>query len=111
MLKGIDRRLQQSEAIQLILANRHVQERLYQFILLLSREIGEPLADGIRLTARLTHQHLASTIGTTRVTVTRTLRRLQENGTIRFDKNRHMVVSASQAKFISPIRSPEAIAN
>jgi CRP-like cAMP-binding protein len=111
VLRGIDRRLQQSEAIQLILGNRHIQERLHQFLLLLSREIGEPVADGIRLTARLTHQHLASTIGTTRVTVTRTLSRMQDSGLIRFDKTRHMVVSMPFNKLICPVKSPVAIAN
>jgi CRP-like cAMP-binding protein len=111
ILRGLDLRLQQSEAIQSILGSRHIQERLYRFLLLLSKEIGEPVADGIRLTARLTHQHLASTIGTTRVTVTRMLGKLQESGTIKFDSTRHMVVVASNHNFIHPVKSPAAIAN
>ncbi len=111
ILRGLDQRLQQSEAIQSVLGTRHIQERLYRFLLLLSREIGEPVADGMRITARLTHQQLASTIGTTRVTVTRILGKLQGNGKIKFDSNRHLVVAVPHHNVIHPVKSLVAIAN
>lgn len=111
ILRGLDQRLQQSEEIQSILGSRHIQERLYRFLLLLSKEIGEPVADGMRLTARLTHQQLASTVGTTRVTVTRLLGKLQNSGKIKFDNNRHMVVAAPQRKVLHPVKSPVAMVN
>jgi CRP-like cAMP-binding protein len=111
ILRGLDQRLQQSEAIQSILGGRHIQERLYRFLLLLGKEIGEPVAGGMRITARLTHQQLASTIGTTRVTVTRVLGKLQGSGKIKFDNNRHMVVAAPQNNILHPVKSPVAMAN
>ncbi len=111
ILRGLDQRLQQSEAIQSILGSRHIQERLYRFLLLLGKEIGEPVSGGMRLTARLTHQQLASTIGTTRVTVTRILGKLQENGTIRFDSGRHMVVAVPPPPSLRSVKSAVAFAH
>lgn len=110
ILRGLDQRLQQSEAIQSILGSRHIQERLYRFLLLLSKEIGEPVTGGTRITVRLTHQQLASTVGTTRVTVTRVLGKLQNSGKIRFDNNRYMVISAPPNKVLHSVKSPLAMA-
>ncbi len=110
ILRGLDQRLQQSEAIQSILGSRHIHERLYRFLLLLSREIGEPVAGGMRLSTRLTHQQLASTIGTTRVTVTRILGKLQSIGKIRFDGNRHMVVAVPPQQSLRPVKPAIALA-
>jgi CRP-like cAMP-binding protein len=96
MLRGLDMRLRQTEAIQYILCSRHTKEKLYNFLLLLCREIGEPVANGTRLKVRFTHQHLASTIGTTRVTITRILQKFQEDGMIAFDNKRHIVMDLSR---------------
>jgi CRP-like cAMP-binding protein len=96
VLRGLDMRLRQSEAIQYILCSRHIKEKLYRFLVLLCREVGEPVANGTRLKVRFTHQHLASTIGTTRVTITRMLQKFQQNGTISFDEKRHIVVDLSK---------------
>jgi CRP-like cAMP-binding protein len=96
VLRGLDMRLQQSEAIQSILCSRHIKEKLYRFLSLLCREIGEPVENGIRLKVRFTHQHLASTIGTTRVTITRMLQKFQQDGTIALDDRRHIVMDLSK---------------
>jgi CRP-like cAMP-binding protein len=96
VLRGLDMRLRQSEAIQYILCSRHIKEKLYRFLVLLCREVGEPVANGTRLKVRFTHQHLASTIGTTRVTITRMLQKFQQNGMISFDEKRHIVVDLSK---------------
>jgi CRP-like cAMP-binding protein len=96
VLRGLDMRLRQSEAIQYILCSRHIKEKLYRFLVLLCREVGEPVANGTRLKVRFTHQHLASTIGTTRVTITRMLQKFQQDGTITLDEKRHIVVDLSK---------------
>jgi CRP-like cAMP-binding protein len=96
VLRGLDMRLQQSEAIQSILCSRHIKEKLYRFLVLLCREVGEPVGDGTRLKVRFTHQHLASTIGTTRVTITRMLRKFQQDGVILLDERRHIVMDLSK---------------
>ncbi len=96
VLRGLDMRLRQSEAIQYILCSRHIKEKLYRFLVLLCREIGEPVTNGTRLKVRFTHQHLASTIGTTRVTITRMLQKFQLDGTIILDEKRHIVMDLSK---------------
>jgi CRP-like cAMP-binding protein len=96
VLRGLDMRLQQSEAIQSILCSRHIKEKLYRFLLLLCREVGEPVSNGTRLKVRFTHQHLASTIGTTRVTITRMLRIFQQDGIILLDDKRHIVMNPAK---------------
>jgi CRP-like cAMP-binding protein len=96
ILRGLDMRLQQSEAIQSILSSRHIREKLYRFLVLLSKEIGEPVSSGTRLKVKFTHQHLASTIGTTRVTVTRMLSKFCEEGILLLDERRHIIVDLSK---------------
>jgi CRP-like cAMP-binding protein len=74
---------------------RRVEDRLRQLLLLLQMEVGQPVPEGTRLSVRLTHQHLASAIGTTRVTVTRLLGQLKEEGRLLIDENRHIILPAS----------------
>jgi len=71
---------------------RRVEDRLRQLLLLLQMEVGQPVTGGTRLSVRLTHQHLASAIGTTRVTVTRLLGQLREEGRLLIDESRHIIL-------------------
>lgn len=86
------RRLRQTEAMLAMAGYRRVEDRLRQFLLLLQMEVGQPIEDGTRLSVRLTHQHLASAIGTTRVTVTRLLGKLKDERWLRLDGDRHLVL-------------------
>jgi CRP-like cAMP-binding protein len=86
------RRLRQAEAMLAMAGCRRVEDRLRQLLLLLQMEIGQPCPEGTRLSVRLTHQHLASAIGTTRVTVTRLLGKLKEEEWLKLDNNRHIVL-------------------
>lgn len=88
----LSRRLRQTEAMLAMVGCRRVEDRLRQLLLLLQMEVGQPIEDGTRLSIRLTHQHLASAIGTTRVTVTRLLGQLREEGRLRIDDQRHIVL-------------------
>ncbi len=89
------RRLQQAETIVALLGQRRVEERLKLFLELLAKEMGQPVEAGTRLNLRLTHQHLANALGTTRVTVTRILNQLRDGGWLSFDQGRHIVISGS----------------
>ncbi|HEY9615622.1 MAG TPA: Crp/Fnr family transcriptional regulator [Microcoleaceae cyanobacterium] len=91
----LNRRLRQAEAMLAMAGCRRVEDRLRQLILLLQMEIGQPVSDGMRLSVRLTHQHLASAIGTTRVTVTRLLGKLKEEGWLTIDQSRHIILPYS----------------
>lgn len=92
ILPHVFRRLRQTEAMLAMAGCRRVEDRLYQLLLLLKMEISQPSLEGTRLSVRLTHQHLASAIGTTRVTVTRLLGKMKSEGWLKFDKDRHIVL-------------------
>ena len=92
MLNQIVRRLRQTEALVSIAGLKRVEDRLTQLLNLLKTEIGEQGEDCVRLGARLTHQNLANSIGTTRVTVTRLLGDFQRQGLVTLDSERHLVI-------------------
>jgi CRP-like cAMP-binding protein len=98
ILPQLVRRVRQAEALLAIAGQRRVEERLQQLLLLMKQEIGQPVAEGTRIGVRLTHQNLANAIGTTRVTVTRLLSKLKNEGAITFDRNRHIIVKHDSFK-------------
>ncbi|NEQ26858.1 MAG: Crp/Fnr family transcriptional regulator, partial [Microcoleus sp. SIO2G3] len=91
------RRLQQAEAFLAMVGYRRVEDRLRHLLLLLKQEIGQPIEGGTRLGVRLTHQQLANAIGTTRVTVTRLLSQLHDEGWLAIDSQRHLVLLSAIA--------------
>jgi CRP-like cAMP-binding protein len=96
MFGQMKRRLQQSESLLAIASYRRVEDRLVEFLALLKREISSPITlNGKslnRITIRLTHQHFANAIGTTRVTITRLLGQLRDRGILDFDDTRHIIL-------------------
>ncbi len=95
LFRQLTRRLRQTEAVLAMVGYRRVEDRLRHFLLLLKQEVGYPIPGGTRLTVRLTHQQLANAIGTTRVTVTRLISQLREEGWLSIDRHRHIVLSPS----------------
>ena len=95
MIPQMRRRMRQTEAMLAIAGQRRVENRLHQLLLLLKEEMGQPVDDGTRINARLTHQTIANAICTTRVTVTRLLSKLQSQGGIVLDSDRHIIVKNS----------------
>jgi PAS domain S-box-containing protein len=92
LLSQVSQRLQQAERFLSTSGRRRVQDRLYHFLLLLKQEIGEPVSNGTRLQVRLTHEDLANCCCTTRVTVTRILGKLQQQGKITLDPKHYIVL-------------------
>ncbi|MEH2071993.1 MAG: helix-turn-helix domain-containing protein [Nostoc sp.] len=92
LLPKINHRLQQTESFLVISGRRRVQERLHYLLELLKQEIGETVPDGTRLSVRLTHEDIASACCTTRVTITRLMGKLQEQGVIDFDLKKHIIL-------------------
>jgi len=93
MLQAVSQRYRQSQSLLGLMGLRRVEERLRGFLELLASEYGQPCAEGLRLNVRLTHQELASALGTTRVTVTRVLGVLREEGWLQLDGQRRLVLS------------------
>ena len=85
-------RLIKSQQLQTIIAIGKVEERLKHLLSFLQQEIGQPVEDGVRLQVRFTHQHLAESIHTTRVTITRILGDFQAQGLVYFDGDRHLII-------------------
>jgi CRP-like cAMP-binding protein len=73
---------QRHEELLNILHCRQIPLRLLQLLEWLSQRFGRTVKQGQLIDLCLTHQELAETIGTTRVTVTRLLRQLEQEGRI-----------------------------
>lgn len=88
----INSRLRQTELLLTISGQRRVVDRLIGLLRLLKQEIGIPVPQGTRLSVRFTHEELASACCSTRVTVTRMLKDLQQQGLIIIDSEYHIIL-------------------
>jgi CRP-like cAMP-binding protein len=86
-------RHRQAETLLSLLGLRRVEDRVRGFLELLAQDYGQACDQGLRLNLRLTHQDLASALSTTRVTVTRVIGLLREEGWLQIDGQRHLVIS------------------
>lgn len=92
LLPKFNQRLQQTESLLVIAGRRRVQDRLQHLLELLKQEVGEPVVEGTRLSVRFTHEDIASACCTTRVTITRLIGKLQQQGLISFDAKKHIIL-------------------
>jgi CRP-like cAMP-binding protein len=93
VLQGMAARYRQSEAMLALLGLRRIDDRVRGFLELMANDYGQPCDQGLRLNIRLTHQDLASALSTTRVTVTRVLGNLRDEGWLQIDAQRRLVIS------------------
>ncbi|MGB1622182.1 MAG: Crp/Fnr family transcriptional regulator [Synechococcus sp.] len=98
LFQSISMRYRQAESMLAILALKTTEEKMKAFLELLALDYGQTCDDGLRVNMRLTHQELASALCTTRVTVTRILGQLRQDGWLKLDKSRHWVVASPQAE-------------
>ena len=93
LLQAVTLRHRQSQALLALMGLRRVEERVRGFLELLASEYGHPCDNGLRLNLRLTHQEIASALATTRVTVTRVIGSLKDEGWLVIDGQRRLVVT------------------
>ena len=93
LLQAVVGRYRQSEALLALLGLRRIEDRVRGFLELLATSYGQPCEQGLRLNVKLTHQDIAAALSTTRVTVTRILGALRDEGWLHFDRQRHLVIS------------------
>ena len=93
MLHAVTARYRQAEALLALLGLRRVEERVRGFLELLAQDYGQSCDDGLRLNLRLTHQEIASALSTTRVTITRVIGLLRDEGWLKIDSERHLVIT------------------
>ena len=96
LIARLSYRLLKTEQLLSIIAIKRVEERLWELLLMLKDEMGQPVVEGNRLAVRFTHQNLANVIGATRVTVTRVLGEFQTKNWIEFDRARHIIIKRNQ---------------
>ncbi|WP_404790716.1 Crp/Fnr family transcriptional regulator [Altericista sp. CCNU0014] len=75
--------LRQVEELMVIRSHKTMDIRLIRLLSWLSGRFGESDIQGNLINLRLTHQDLAELLGTTRVTVTRTLGQIEDQGLIK----------------------------
>ena len=88
LLRGLSSRILQTEMMIETLAHRDMGSRLVSFILILCRDFGAQSGNGITIDLKLSHQAIAEAIGSTRVTVTRLLGELRDQGMISINKKK-----------------------
>jgi CRP-like cAMP-binding protein len=86
------RRLQQTEILWSILNNNQIEKRLLRFLAFLAREFGKESPEGIRIDIRLTHQEIATIVGTTRITVTRFLGAFKKASLVGKGKTKYLCI-------------------
>jgi len=72
--------IQQTEELLTILHQKPVSRRLWDFLIWLGQKFGRDVDTGRLIDLQLTHQELASALGTTRVSVTRMLQEFESEG-------------------------------
>ena len=75
-------RIQQAEELMVIRRYKKTDIMLVKLLTWLAKRFGREIDQGRLIDLRLTHQDLAEILGTTRVTITRTLSQLEQQGFI-----------------------------
>ncbi len=79
---SIRRHIQQTEELLCIIRSERMYYRLLKILTWLAQKFGREVERGKLIDVPLTHQELADAIGTTRVTVTKLINRLEQEGVI-----------------------------
>lgn len=98
VLKVLAGRLRRAHDQVTDLALKDTHGRMASMLLKLADQHGIRTPDGVLMDLALTHQQLASLIGTSRETVTRILRKFRHDGAIKIDKRGITVASESKLR-------------
>jgi len=82
ILEDVVQQMQQTEELIRIIRRESVALRLWEFLIWLDKKFGCDVKQGRQIDLPITHQDIADTIGSTRVTVTRMLQQLAIEGKI-----------------------------
>ena len=87
--------IHQLQELLIIRSCKRIEEMLLKLLTWLGGRFGEAGTAGLILKTFLTHQDIAETLSTTRVTITRSLKQLERQGTIRHLDNRRLFIDRS----------------
>ncbi|OWY68336.1 replication/maintenance protein [cyanobacterium TDX16] len=99
VLTAICQHVQQAEELLSIIRQTNARARLLQMLLWLARKFARPVERGRLIDLRLTHQEIAEFIGMTRVSVTRLLSQLEQEGIIDRPRRHFIVLLDRQSQF------------
>ncbi|MEG4577544.1 Crp/Fnr family transcriptional regulator [Microcoleus sp. N3A4] len=86
--------VQQTQAFFCIVRSESLRDRLLQLLVFLGQKFGREVAQGLLIDLRLTHQELSEAMGITRITVTRLMCRLEEEGIIDRSRPQYIVLTS-----------------
>ena len=92
ILEVVGERLSKLESLAQNLATNDAEARIAQFILDLSEEQGRKTERGIEITLSLTREDMSNYIGVVRETISRKLRKFQEEGIIELIGNKKIIL-------------------
>lgn len=81
-----------------VLSGQDVRHRLLSFLLQLAEYHGDVRGSKIVINLPMTHQEIASTIGTTRETVNRLLNQFSKESLLKFERNRIVIMDLEALK-------------
>jgi CRP-like cAMP-binding protein len=87
--------IHQLQELLIIRSCKRIEEMLLKLLTWLGGRFGDAGEAGVILKTFLTHQDLAETLSTTRVTITRSMKQLERQGTIRHLANRRLFIDRS----------------
>lgn len=91
---SIRRHIQQTEELLYIVRSERMYHRLLKILIWLARKFGREVERGKLIDLPLTHQELAEVIGTTRVTVTKLINQLEQEGVISRPRRNSIVIKS-----------------
>jgi CRP-like cAMP-binding protein len=98
------------QELLVIRSGKRIEEMLLKLLIWLGDRFGDRHEAGLTLKVLLTHQDLAETLNTTRVTITRSMGQLERQGTIRHLANRRLFIDKSAHSFdLVPTHLPKQL--
>lgn len=91
--------VQQTEELLYIVRSERVYQRLHRILVWLAQKFGQEVEAGKLIKLRLTHQDLAEAIGTTRVTVTKLINQLEQEGIISRPQRNSIILRSPELYF------------
>ncbi len=95
-LNGILSYTQQAQELHSIVQCQKTDQRLLKFLAWLANKFGRIIETGTLIDLRLTHIEISEVIGTTRVSVTRVIQKLEDQGKILRPRRHYIVLANSQ---------------
>ena len=82
-----------AESFLVVLGIKNTKEKVKAFLEMLALDFGHVVEGGIVIGFKINHEQIANALGVTRVTMTRMLNDLKDNGWLKKTKNGHILIS------------------